>query len=75
MSGFGFDPEVAGGFQDADFETRELADAANRDERLRITGKCPHGWRQGQADGRYRCLDCGIIFVDERMRFAEKATR
>lgn len=45
MAGFGFDPDVPAGFQDADLETRELEDAAARlcaDCGADVDGNDPH---------------------------------
>lgn len=58
MSGLGWDPEAPAGFQDGDFEMRELEEAGARASakvrimrKLRAAGHllaaadmCPHGW-------------------------------
>ena len=57
------DPELPNGFQDADFEMRDLGAAARRITRARKRGLCAHGWRQGYPGypviGSAKCLDCG----------------
>ena len=56
-----YDPEMPAGFQDADFEMRDLEEAANRSAALRKAGHCDHGWSGPQADkpGRRICHHCG----------------
>jgi hypothetical protein len=64
MYGFGFDPEVAGGFQDADLEMRELEAEANRQARRERrdltcpTCKTPNALTPLQAKRRHQCDDC-----------------
>ena len=41
------DMELPGGFQDADFEMRDLMAAGRRIAAARRKGLCAHGWRQG----------------------------
>lgn len=41
--GFGYDEELPAGFQDADFEQRELEELGNRMARLKKRGICVHG--------------------------------
>jgi len=68
---FGYDEELPGGFQDADFEQRALEDAANASAARRRRGICDHGWTQGppgQASSPttvWTCLDCGKVFQTE----------
>jgi len=62
------DPELPNGFQDADFEMRDLEEKARRSAEARKRGKCDHGWRQGQP-GTFpgsplqmeKCLHCGKV--------------
>ena len=72
------DHELPGGFQDADFEMRELEAAGRRASEARKRGQCDHGWRQegnGRNDipiGKAKCLHCGkfatIQELDEDFR-------
>ena len=61
------DPELPNGFQDADFEMRELEERGNGEARLRRLGRCTHGWRQvgnGRNDvplGFFKCLHCNKL--------------
>ena len=43
-----YDPELPNGFQDADFEMRDLEAAGRRAAALHRKGICTHGWRQGR---------------------------
>ena len=60
------DPELPNGFQDDDFEMRELQAAGRRATSARTRGLCDHGWRQtglgaeanGIAVGLTQCLHC-----------------
>lgn len=53
-----YDPELPAGFQDADFEVRDLEAAAADHRRLRRQGYCTHQSGQGP-----RCTDgCGTTF-------------
>lgn len=64
------DPELPNGFQDADFEMRELERLGNRSTQLRKQGKCDHGWRQCSAPandipkGYAKCLHCGKLALE-----------
>ncbi len=62
------DPELPAGFQNADFEMRELEEMGNREAKAKQQGKCAHGWRQGKPgmaapkdDDIQTCLDCGKV--------------
>ena len=65
-----YDPELPAGFQDADFEMRDLEAAAARDTALKARGICTHGWVQGtpgRQTGPVRCLEegCGKVFESD----------
>lgn len=68
---FGFDDELPGGFQDADFETRELEASARRHRAARKRGICTHDSTGPiknapcHPDARM-CYDCQAVFVNER---------
>lgn len=65
MTGFGFDPEVPAGYQDADIEQAELEAQAAEIAADRARGVCRHGWFQGGvAAAKARCLECGAIIDD-----------
>lgn len=61
------DPELPNGFQDADFEMRDLEEKGRRSAALRKKGICDHGWRQvgngrnGIEIGKFKCLHCGAM--------------
>jgi len=61
------DPELPAGFQDADFEQRDLESLGRRLTQLKRAGICTHGWTKGQPGpedrGPITCLDCGAIFA------------
>jgi hypothetical protein len=59
------DPELPNGFQDADFEMRDLAEAGRRSAALRRAGRCDHGWRQTFKDGSFECLHCHVIVATD----------
>ena len=65
-----YDPELPDGYQDADFDMRELQAKADHNAALRQQGICGHGWQQGYPNGEgttpgmARCLDCGDIVSD-----------
>lgn len=76
----GYDPEVPAGFQDADFEQREMEAEGNRLARLERAGICTHGSVVGigadgvahypEAEGltgdQKRCTaGCGEVFEDD----------
>jgi hypothetical protein len=62
------DPELPNGFQDGDFEQRELEEAGRTSARIRKAGKCDHGWRQGGLpEGKSKCLHCGKIATDKEL--------
>jgi DnaJ-class molecular chaperone len=61
--GFGFDPEVPAGYQDADIEMAELADRANR-----MCTECDStGWVKDwmSLGGEKPCPECGGAGVIE----------
>ena len=60
-----YDPELPGGFQDADFETRELVEAGNHAARLRRKGVCLHNWLHAPFGGPCKCNDCGKVWPTE----------
>jgi hypothetical protein len=72
--GFGRDPELPAGFQDADFEMRDLENRAREVQRLEKLGHCQHGSQVGHVSpavyylqehitaGQHICWDCGAIF-------------
>jgi hypothetical protein len=63
-----YDPELPAGFQDADFEMRELEAQADRIHAAKQRGICVHGWWQTRDDGTVICLEdgCGQVFIDEQ---------
>lgn len=74
---FDFDPELPGGFQEADLEMAELEEAARYHSAERKAGRCTHQWVQGLAsDGTWKgdgptpakgevlCLHCNQIVPD-----------
>jgi len=70
-----YDPELPAGYQDADFEMRELEEMGNRAARLRAKGICTHGHVQGftRRDGSTgtKCLNCPVIFKNDEAWWAE----
>lgn len=73
-----YDPELPGGFQDADLEMHTLTQAANRESRLRKKGICCHGSLQcppgppGKPTNVVTCRDCGKVFATEREAYQER---
>lgn len=65
---YDYDPELPGGFQDADFEMRELTASANRAARMRKAGHCTHDWTGPVRIGEPAriCHDCQEVFPSER---------
>jgi hypothetical protein len=75
---FHYDDEMPVGYQDADYEMRELEAMGERIARLEAQGVCTHSHTVGLgADGRpywpeaegltgtqCRCTDCGQVFAD-----------
>lgn len=74
MNGGPFDDGVPGGAWEADFDMRELEDAARRAAAMRKAGKCPHGRGQGHSlspnadrraaqvpPGMTLCVECGEL--------------
>ena len=63
-----YDPELPAGYQDADFEMRELEARGNRAARLRAKGICTHGHVQGgdfdnpDKPSEVKCLNCPATF-------------
>jgi len=61
------DNELPNGFQDGDFELRELEEQGRYEAYLRKIGKCSHTWRQiGNSNndipkGFFKCLHCDQI--------------
>jgi len=51
------DDELPGGFQDADFEMRDLEAIGQVEDMLKKRGICTHGWMNHNT-----CLDCGRTF-------------
>ena len=62
-----YDPELPNGFQDADFEMRELQDAAAEGDALRKRGGCPHWSMQTQVDKTELCTECGAVSSSDFM--------
>lgn len=77
---YGYDPELPAGFQDADFEMRELAEEGARIAQLRKAGICTHeSWvglpasgevfypeQEDLKPGQVRCTDlCKALFDTE----------
>ena len=58
------DPELPGGFQDADFDQRDLEAAGALTAALRRRGICDHGWLMAPDGEPARCLHCGAVFAD-----------
>jgi hypothetical protein len=46
-----YDPELPRGFQDADFDLRDLEARAREVQAARRRGICDHGWNQGPYQG------------------------
>lgn len=76
---FDYDPDLPAGFQDADFEMRDLQAAAARDARLRKAGRCTHSWYQdppgppSAPTSVYTCHHCGATFPTEAALMASAA--
>ena len=62
-AGFGIDTELPNGLQDADLDTMDLEDAANREAVLKRRGICCHGWSMRDAQGRQVCKLCGKAYA------------
>ena len=62
MTYYDYDPELPGGFQDADLEMSALTESANHEANLKRRGICAHG-----AARTYElavvCADCGKHFA------------
>ena len=65
---FGYDSELPGGYQDADFEMADLEEKAARIRQAKKRGLCAHGYRQGKPgatpsrdDDVETCLECGKV--------------
>ena len=71
--GMNRDPELPDGFQDDDFDQRELEQAGALTAALRRRGICDHGWLMSPPGERTRCLHCGATFAD--VEAAYKARR
>lgn len=69
-----YDPELPRGFQDADFEMRDLQRAANRESRLEKQGICCHGHFISNAEGT-RCYKCNSTFRNRESLFADRDAR
>lgn len=64
------DFELPNGFQDADFEMRDLEAKGNRSYQLRKAGICTHGWLQGPPGKPVTtCLYCGATFESSEAAF------
>lgn len=72
------DFELPTGFQDADFEVRELEAAAARSSALRRRGFCDHGWTAPADPSTFHsgkpyrivCNHCGATFADSAEHMA-----
>jgi len=58
------DPELPGGYQDADFDQRALEQAGALTAALRRRGICDHGWLMAPEGEPAKCLHCGEVFAD-----------
>ena len=58
------DPELPGGYQDADLQQGAMARAGNLTAALRRRGICDHGWLMAPDGEPARCLHCGAVFAD-----------
>lgn len=67
-----YDPELPNGFQDADFEMRELTAQANREARLRKRGICTHSWMHAPDVGPATCHHCGKVWPSSAEAWAER---
>jgi|APSaa5957512622_1039677.scaffolds.fasta_scaffold75589_2 hypothetical protein len=47
---------------DADIETAQIQDRANRADQLATQGICTHGWLQTLPNGTCECKECGKLF-------------
>ena len=56
---FGYDPEVPAGFQDADIEMAEMAEAADRAEAEAVDCRICKATGWIDFDGGRTCPDCG----------------
>jgi len=64
------DPELPNGFQDADFEMRDLEAKGAAVSRLRKQGICAHGWGRVPDVGECECLYCGQMFPNKEAFYA-----
>ena len=58
------DPELPNGFQDDDFDMRDLEHAGALTAALRRRGICDHGWLMAPDGEPARCLHCGAVFAN-----------
>jgi hypothetical protein len=58
------DPELPNGYQDDDFDMRELEQAGALTAALRRRGICDHGWLMAPNGEPARCLHCGAVFAN-----------
>jgi hypothetical protein len=79
MLSYYYDEELPAGFQDADFEQREMEELGNQIAALERKGICTHGHTVGlgadgvahypEAEGlvgqQRKCSDCGEVFADD----------
>jgi hypothetical protein len=69
------DPELPGGFQDAEFEMAALTAAGDRAAALADQGICTHGWLFAPPFGEAKCNECGKAFGDAAHARAEGYNR
>jgi hypothetical protein len=69
------DPELPGGFQDADIEMAALTAAGDRAAALADQGICTHGWLFAPPFGEAKCKECGKAFGDDAQARAEGYNR
>ena len=58
------DPELPGGYQDADLQQGAMERAGTLTAALRRRGICDHGWLMAPDGEPARCLHCGAVFAD-----------
>lgn len=76
---YGYDPELPAGFQDADFEMREMEEIGDAIAAARKAGRCTHGSavgylpvpaypeQEGLTPGQLRCTQgCGEVFESDQ---------
>ena len=67
------DTELPAGFQDDDFDMRDLEAAGAAVARAKRQGKCAHGWRQGSMPDNgikkdhAKCLHCGKVAPESEL--------